>query len=146
MDVAVNTASDEPSGVSWSGSLSWSTPIGLVPYVTMSEQSTVIAGQGAEVQVGNVFTGNAFGSSELMEYGVKGSLLDDRLYFALSSYEMERTDFNAQSITVNQAVKTDGTEFELRWAVTDKFLMTMGYSNMQALMLATSRLGMSSRF
>ena len=141
VDVAVNTASDEPSGVSWSGSLSWSTPIGLVPYVTMSEQSTVIAGQGAEVQVGNVFTGNAFGSSELMEYGVKGSLLDDRLYFALSSYEMERTDFNAQSITVNQAVKTDGTEFELRWAVTDKFLMTMVYSNMQALMLATLAAG-----
>jgi iron complex outermembrane receptor protein len=141
VDVAVNTATDEPSGVSWSGSLSWATPIGLVPYVTMSEQSTVIAGQGAEVQVGNVFTGNAFGSSELLEYGLKGSLLDDRLYFALSSYEMERTDFNAQSITVNQAVKTDGTEFELRWAVTDKFLMTMGYSNMQALMLATIAAG-----
>ena len=66
-------------------------------------------GQGAELQVGNVFTNAAFDSSELMEYGIKGRLLDDRLYFALSTYEMERTDFNAQSITVNQAVKTEGT-------------------------------------
>jgi iron complex outermembrane receptor protein len=115
--------------------------MGLVPYVTASEQSTVIAGQGAELQVGNVFTNNAFGSSELMEFGIKGSLLDDRLYFALSSYEMERTDFNAQSITVNQAVKTDGTEFELRWVVSEKFLMTLGYSNMEALMLATLAAG-----
>ncbi len=115
--------------------------MGLVPYVTASEQSTVIAGQGAELQVGNVFTNNAFGSSELTEFGIKGSLLDDRLYFALSSYEMERTDFNAQSITVNQAVKTDGTEFELRWVVSEKFLMTLGYSNMEALMLATIAAG-----
>ena len=141
VDVAVNSASDEPSGVSWSASVSWSTPMGLVPYVTASEQSTVIAGQGAELQVGNVFTNNAFGSSELTEFGIKGSLLDDRLYFALSSYEMERTDFNAQSITVNQAVKTDGTEFELRWVVSEKFLMTLGYSNMEALMLATIAAG-----
>jgi len=145
VDVAVNSATAEPSGVSWSGSLSYSIG-GFVPYVTMSEQNTVIAGQGSELQVGNVFTGNAFGSSELMEYGVKGSLLDDRLYFAVSSYEMERTDFNAQSITVNQAVKTEGTEVEVRWAVNEKFLMTFGYSNVEALMLATIAAGSEFSF
>jgi iron complex outermembrane receptor protein len=137
IDVPVNEASDEPNGVSWTASLSWATPVGLVPYVTASEQSTVIAGQGSELQVGNVFTNAAFDSSELLEYGIKGSLLDNRLYFALSTYEMERVDFNAQSITVNQAVKTEGTEFELRWVISEQFLMTFGYSNMEALMLAT---------
>jgi iron complex outermembrane receptor protein len=126
--------------------LSWSTPVGLVPYVTASEQSTVIAGQGSELQVGNVFTNAAFDSSELLEYGVKGSLLDNRLYFALSTYEMERVDFNAQSITVNQAVKTEGTEFELRWVVNDQFLMTFGYSNVEALMLATLAAGSEFSF
>ena len=146
VDVIVNTASDKPSGVSWSGSLSWSTPIGLVPYVTVSEQNTVIAGQGSELQVGNIFTGNAFGSSELLEYGLKGSLMNDRLYFAVSSYEMERTDFNAQSITVNQAVKTEGTEVEIRWVMSDKFLMTFGYSNVEALMLATIAAGSEFSF
>jgi iron complex outermembrane receptor protein len=146
VDVPVNKASDEPSGVSWSASLSWSTPVGLVPYVTASEQSTVIAGQGSELQVGNVYTNAAFDSSELIEFGLKGSLLDDRLYFALSSYEMERVDFSAQSITVNQAVKTEGTEFELRWVVNDNFLMTMGYSNVEALMLATIAAGSEFSF
>ena len=146
VDVAVNTATAKPSGVSWSGSLSWSTPIGLVPYVTVSEQNTIIAGQGSELQVGNVFTGNAFGSSELLEYGLKGSLMNDRLYFAVSSYEMERTDFNAQSITVNQAVKTEGTEVEIRWVMSDNFLMTFGYSNVEALMLATIAAGSEFSF
>ncbi len=146
IDVPVNKASDEPSGVSWTASLSWSTPVGLVPYVTASEQSTVIAGQGSELQVGNVYTGAAFDSSELIEFGLKGSLLDDRLYFALSSYEMERVDFSAQSITVNQAVKTEGTEFELRWVVNDNFLMTLGYSNVEALMLATIAAGSEFSF
>ena len=146
VDVPVNKASDEPSGVSWSASLSWSTPVGLVPYVTASEQSTVIAGQGSELQVGNVYTNAAFDSSELIEFGLKGSLLDDRLYFALTSYEMERVDFSAQSITVNQAVKTEGTEFELRWVVNDNFLMTLGYSNVEALMLATIAAGSEFSF
>jgi len=73
-------------------------------------------------------------------------LLDNRLYFALSSYEMERVDFSAQSITVNQAVKTEGTEFELRWVVNDNFLMTLGYSNVEALMLATLDQGFEFSF
>jgi iron complex outermembrane receptor protein len=139
--IGVSEATDEPSGVSWSASVSWSTPVGLVPYVTASEQSTVIAGQGGELSVENVFEGTAFDSSELIEFGVKGSLLDDRLYFALSHYEMDRVDFSAQSITVNQAVKTEGTEFELRWEVSEQFNLTFGYSNMEALMLATLAAG-----
>jgi iron complex outermembrane receptor protein len=143
---AFSSATDEPSGVSWSASLSYVSPIGLVPYVTVSEQSTVIAGQGAELSVGNVGSGGAFDSSELTEYGIKGSLLDNRLYFALSTYEMERVDFSAQSITVNQAVKTEGTEFELRWVVNDNFLMTLGYSNVEALMLATLDQGFEFSF
>ena len=143
---AFDSATDNPSGVSWSASLSYVSPIGLVPYVTLSEQSTVIAGQGAELSVGNVGGSSAFDSSELTEFGIKGSLLDNRLYFALSSYEMERVDFSAQSITVNQAVKTEGTEFELRWVVNDNFLMTLGYSNVEALMLATLDQGFEFSF
>ena len=90
--------------------MSWATP--WVLSLCDCVEQTPIAGQGAEL-AGNVFTNAAFDSSELMEYGIKGSLLDDRLYFALSTYEMERTDFNAQSITVNQAVKTEGVRIAL---------------------------------
>ena len=130
-------ADDEFSGSSWTASISYATPIGLIPYVTLSEQATVIAGQGAEITVGNILGGGAFDTSELREFGIKGSLLDDSLYFALSVYEQERTDFSAQSIVTNQATNTEGVEFEVRWVVTEQFLMTLGYSKIEVINLNT---------
>ena len=90
--------------VPWTVSLSYDVAgSGIIPYVTLSEQATVIAGQGAELTVSNVASGEAFDASELTEYGIKGELLeDDRLYFSLSRYEQERTDFSAQSIVTNR--------------------------------------------
>lgn len=132
-------AEDDVSGNSWTVSLSYEIAnSGIIPYVTVSEQATVIAGQGAELTVSNVASGGAFDSSELTEFGVKGELLEDgRLYFSLSHYEQERTDFSAQSIVTNQAVKTEGTEFELRWAVNDALFVGATYTNVEALNLAS---------
>jgi len=139
-------AEDDVSGNSWTVSLSYEiASTGIIPYVTLSEQATVIAGQGAELTVSNVASGGAFDSSELTEFGVKGELLEDgRLYFSLSHYEQERTDFSAQSIVTNQAVKTEGTEFELRWAVNDALFVGATYTNVEALNLASMEDG--SRF
>ena len=132
-------ADNDVSGNSWTVSLSYDIAnSGIIPYVTVSEQATVIAGQGAELTVGNVASGGAFDSSELTEFGVKGELLEDgRLYFSLSHYEQERTDFSAQSIVTNQAVKTEGTEFELRWAVNDALFVGATYTNVEAINLAS---------
>ena len=131
------SAEDDVSGNSWTVSLSYDIAnSGIIPYFTMSEQSTVIAGQGAELQVDNIAEGTAFDSSELTEFGVKGELLeDDRLYFSLSHYEQERTDFSAQSIVTNQSVRTEGTEFEVRWAVNDSLFVGATYTNVEALNL-----------
>ena len=132
-------ADNDVSGNSWTVSLSYDIAnSGIIPYVTVSEQATVIAGQGAELTVSNVASGGAFDSSELTEFGVKGELLEDgRLYFSLSHYEQERTDFSAQSIVTNQAVKTEGTEFELRWAVNDALFVGATYTNVEAINLAS---------
>jgi len=134
-------ATDEVDGVSWTLSLSYKSDAGLIPYITASEQSTMITGQGAEVTVGNILSGGAFDRSELLEIGLKGSLLDDSLYFAVSLYEQERTDFSAQSIVTNQAAKTEGAEVELRWLVNEKLLLTFGYSNMEVVNLNTEQNG-----
>ena len=136
IDVA---ADNEVSGTSWTVSVSYDVAdSGIIPYVTMSEQATVIAGQGAELTVSNVASGGAFDSSELTEYGIKGELLeDDRLYFSLSRYEQERTDFSAQSIVTNQAVRTKGTEFEVRWAVNDALFVGATYTNVEAINLSS---------
>jgi len=131
------TASDTFSGTSWTVSLSYDSPIGLIPYVTFSEQATVIAGQGAEIQVDSIVNGEAFDSSTLAEIGIKGSYLNDSLYFAVSAYEQERTDFNAQSIVTNSADLTEGIEAEIRWVVNDNLVLTAGYTNVTVTNLNT---------
>ena len=133
----VVTAKDTFDGISWNASVSFKTDLGLIPYITSAEQATLIAGQGAEVGYGQLIDddGNAFNgaydTSTLFEYGVKGSFLDDTLYFALSIYEQERTDFNAQAIVTNATTENKGTEFELRWVVNDNLVVGAGYTNMK---------------
>ncbi len=132
------SADGDVSGTSWTFSVSYDIgDTGLIPYITLSEQATVIAGQGGELTVSNVASGEAFDTSELSEYGIKGQLLEDRLYFSLSVYEQERTDFSAQSIVTNQAVKTEGTEFEVRWSVNEQLLVGMTYTQVEATNLAS---------
>ncbi|MEM1439136.1 MAG: TonB-dependent receptor plug domain-containing protein [Pseudomonadota bacterium] len=130
-------ASNSFDGTSWTASVSWNFNGGIIPYITASEQSTLIAGQGAEVTAGNVFSGGAFDQSELLEYGIKGSFLDDQLYVALSVYEQERVDFNAQAIVTNSTDRTEGIELEARWVVNDNLILTAGYSRIEVVNLNT---------
>jgi len=134
---AINKADDDFDGVSWTASISYEFGPGLIPYITASEQSTVIAGQGADISPGNIASGGAFDQSELQEIGLKGSLLDDTLYFAISAYKQERTDFSAQAIVTNQSTETKGGEIEVRWVVTEQLVMTFGYSNIEVINLQT---------
>ena len=113
---------------SWSASANYRLPFGLVPYATISRQSVVIAGQGAELDPGNLKGKTWTTASKLYEGGIKGSFLNNRLYAAVSVYKQSRVDFNAQSITVNQAVETRGLEAEMRWSVDKHFLVTGAYT------------------
>jgi len=126
---------------SWTVSLSYQLPLGLRPYVTVSEQGTVVAGQGAEITLANVLAGDATDVSKLFEYGIKGSFLEDSLYFALSLYEQERTDFSAQNIVTNQSAKTEGVEAELRWAVSEQLVLTAGWTNVEVTNLTAQENG-----
>ena len=131
-------ADDTVSGDSWNVSLSYAFADGAaIPYVTASEQSTVISGQGAEITASNIAGNSAFDTSELLEFGIKGSILDNALYYAISVYEQERTDFSAQSIVTNQTSNTEGAEVEVRWVVNENLLLTFGYSNIEVTNLNT---------
>lgn len=125
----VLTASDTDGDWSWTGSVSYKLPFGLIPYGTVSRQSTIIAGQGAEVAISNITGGTFISASKLYEGGIKGSWLGGRLYAALSVYKQKRTDYNSQSVTVNQAVETKGMEAEARWSVDRHLLLTAAYTN-----------------
>jgi iron complex outermembrane receptor protein len=127
-------------GISWNVSVSFKTEIGFIPYITAAEQATLVAGQGAEIGVAQVGNG-AFDTSELFEYGVKGSFLDDSLYFALSIYEQQRTDFNAQAIVTNSTTENTGTEFELRWVSNDNLVIGAGYTHIKVYNLTALDIG-----
>ncbi|WP_299267042.1 TonB-dependent receptor plug domain-containing protein [uncultured Psychrosphaera sp.] len=128
-------AEDTVDGVSWNTSISYKFDMGLIPYITAAEQSTIIVGQGAEIKTGSIYSGGVFDKSTLMEFGVKGTFLEDSLYFALSNYTQERTDTKAQSTTLNNVTETKGTEFELRWVVTDDLVVSAGYTDVKVLNL-----------
>lgn len=123
--------SESTDGMSWNTSISYETPIGLIPYITLAEQSTIIAGQGANISVDDIEGGAFLGESELKEIGIKGSFLDDSLYFALSQYEQERIDINSQQTVTNNTTRSEGTEFELRWAVNEQLLLSASYTNLE---------------
>jgi len=137
-------ADDDVDGTSWTFSISYEFDNGLIPYITASEQATMIVGQGAEAVTNNVASGGIFDDSELQEIGLKGSLLDNALYFGISAYKQERTDFSAQSIVTNQSTETEGVEVEVRWVVNENLLLTFGYSNIEVTNLNTEQAG--SRF
>ncbi|MEM7741512.1 MAG: TonB-dependent receptor, partial [Pseudomonadota bacterium] len=134
-DPADAVGEDEQGGFSWTASVSYDLPFGLIPYATWSEQSTVVAGQGAEISTGNLQSEEWFSESTLEEFGVKGTFLEDRLYAAVAFYEQERVEFNIQSITVNQSVRTKGVEVEFRYSVTDNLLVTGAYTNTEVVNL-----------
>ena len=131
-------------GVSWNTSISYTTPWGLIPYITVAEQATLVAGQGAEITVGqlnNADGSGAFDTSDLFEYGIKGSFLDDSLYFALSVYEQERTDYNSQAIVTNATTHNEGVELELRWVVNENLVVSAGYTNVEVINLTARENG-----
>lgn len=138
---AIAAEEDTTDGLSWTLSVSYKTPWGLTPYVTASEQSTIIAGQGAEVSTASILDETYFDKSELLEFGVKGSLLEDSLFFAASYYEMKRTDANAQAIVTNQTSETEGYEFELRYLVNDNLSVTAAYTKIEVVNLNTQENG-----
>ncbi len=134
-------ASDNEDTFSWTASLSYKTPLGLVPYLTVSEQTTIVVGQGAQIDAPNITAGRAVAGSELFEVGVKGSLWNDRLFAQAIYYQQERTDFSAQATDTNQATETEGFEFELRWLATANLTITAAYTNIKVVNLNTLELG-----
>ena len=133
--------SDTESVFSWTASISYRSAPGIVPYFTASEQTTVVAGQGADIDPANIAGGQAVSGSRLFEVGVKGSFLDERLFTQVAWYRQKRTDFSAQSIVTNQASKTEGVEFELRWLATPGLTLSAAYTHIKVINLSTANAG-----
>ncbi|WP_206244012.1 TonB-dependent siderophore receptor [Novosphingobium terrae] len=124
------TAKGTEGGVSWNVSLSYKSPFGLIPYITVARQTTVVAGEGSELYLSNILSGNVLGKSNLLEGGVKGEFLNKKLYAAVSVYNQKRTQAGAESSLTNQILQTKGVEAEVRWSVDRHFLLTSSFTHM----------------
>ncbi len=130
-------ADDTEDVLSWTASVSYRLPGGWMPYATIAEQTTVVAGQGAEILPANVALGQAVATSELREFGVKAAFLDGRLFAQAVYFEQERTDFSAQAIVTNQASRSEGFEAELRWQATERISLIAAYTDLEVVNLNT---------
>jgi iron complex outermembrane receptor protein len=124
------SASDKTGKLSWSGSLSYELPYGLRPYVTYAKQSTLIIGQGGQVDEPVVASGNTVAGSTLNEYGLKASLLDHQLYLAADYFRQTRLDYNSQDTVTNNTTLAKGYEFEARWVVNPNITFTAAATNL----------------
>jgi iron complex outermembrane receptor protein len=137
----VPKATDTEGGWSWNTSLSYKSEIGLVPYVTVARQTTVVAGQGSELYPANIVAHAVMGKSNLLEGGVKGEFLDKKLYAAVSVYKQKRTQAGAESALTNQILQSKGVEAEVRWSVDRHLLVTGAYTHLKVINLAALAAG-----
>ncbi|MGF7149900.1 iron complex outermembrane receptor protein [Sphingomonas zeicaulis] len=105
---------------SWSASISYVTPWGIVPYFTKGKSYALETLQGGAVTPGNVANNTFLSPTKLTEGGVKGSFFDDKLFVSASVYRQQRRQ--SELLTGNfVGATTKGVEAELRWAVNRHF-------------------------
>ncbi|MEN9404968.1 MAG: hypothetical protein RL091_3671, partial [Verrucomicrobiota bacterium] len=114
---------DSQDAFTYNASLSYKAPCGLTPYFTYAESSYVELGQGGMIDRLNLEGGTWLQDSKITEAGVKGTLLDNRLYATLAWYEQQKTAFNSQAGSFDR-YKSKGLEFEARYAPTKSLSFT----------------------
>ncbi len=115
------TGSD--SAFTYNASVSYKAPCGVTPYLTYAESSYVELGQGGMIDRLNLAGGTWLQESKITEAGVKGTLLENRLYATLAYYEQQKTAFNTQAGTFDR-YKSKGFELEARYAPTKTLSFT----------------------
>ncbi len=111
----------------YSASLSYKTPWGLVPYVTSARSSAIEIGQADQVLTSLLAARDWLSNSFLNEAGVKFAALDDHLLGSLDWYVQNRTQLSqgAGGITTVMGTVGRGAELELRYVATPNLSFTL---------------------
>jgi outer membrane receptor protein involved in Fe transport len=118
LPAAFTEGSDD--GTSYSASLSYKFPVGIVPYITSARSSLTLAAANNTI-AGSTITapGGLIGEAEITEGGVKSSLMDEHLFITLAGYKQTRTDISEPSDPTAGAdvtsSETQGVEVEVKW-------------------------------
>jgi outer membrane receptor protein involved in Fe transport len=128
------TARGWDTGKSWSASLSYRGFRKVTPYFTAARSSLTLESNNNKLDNAVIAAGH-IGEGELLEAGVKASLLKNKVFVTVAAYEQTRTDVapNSDSSILSAEVsstKTRGTELEIKW-VPSKALSVSFYTLVQ---------------
>ena len=113
----------------YSASLSYKTPWGLVPYVTTAKSSALEIGQASQVMTSLLAGRNWLSNSFLNEVGVKFTALDGHLVGSLDWYVQNRTQLSqGGGVTSVIGTRAKGAEAELRYVATPNLSLTLAGS------------------
>ena len=120
-------ATDTGNATTYNTSVSYRLPLHVIPYFTWATSRFLDLGQGGELDYSQVRAKTWIQPSNLYEGGVKVSLLDGKLFGAVSIYKQKHSSYNSQSGAIDY-FRTKGVEMELRAAITRKFSLTGAYT------------------
>jgi hypothetical protein len=128
---ADTTVEGKDTGKSWTASISYKLPGGIIPYFTYSVQSVLQDGGNiSSIGADAITFGGVYEDATLKEVGIKGSMFNQRLYWAASAYQQGKSSLTLNStgseITSGSVDSTiaKGLELELRWVPTKQFYVT----------------------
>jgi len=114
---------DDRGKGTWSASLTYQTPVGLMPYVTYAKASALEISQAGDIAPGLVADGSWLSDGDLVEAGVKFQLLRGTLVGSLAGYRQNRTQLSGLTPVV-QGTRAKGVELEVRWLASEHFSFT----------------------
>jgi iron complex outermembrane receptor protein len=107
-------------------SVSYKAPFGLIPYYTYDQAAALELDQASDLQPGTIGSGGWLSSSYLSEAGVKFQELGGALIGSLAAYRQTRTDLvqSPGAPASIQGTRSTGVEFELRYVVSKNLSFT----------------------
>ncbi|ADG09546.1 TonB-dependent receptor [Caulobacter segnis] len=121
---------DDRDKATWSASLTYKLPVGLMPYASYAKASALEMSQAGDIAPGLIADGSWLSSSDLSEAGVKFQLLRGTLIGSLAAYRQTRTQIaGAISPPTVQGLRSKGVELELRWLASERLSFTFAGNN-----------------
>lgn len=114
----------------YTASLSYKTPWGIMPYYTYAKASALEVSQAGDIAPSLIADNSWLSGSDLNEAGLKYQGLQGTLVASLAAYRQNRTQLiQGVGTTSIQGSKATGLELEIRWLATEHLSFTFAGNN-----------------
>ena len=107
----------------YSASLTYKLPWGLMPYFTYAQDAALEVQQAGDVKPGAISSGGWLSKSDLTEGGIKFQFLNHTIVGSIDGYLQERTQLSGLN-SVSQRTRSIGEELEIRYLATKNLSFT----------------------